>query len=119
MNTTNNNNLVSYSTDGCIITSNSNWLTVSSTPGTTISTSTTFFNNMTQQNFNNMTQQNFVAVFLVERNDDNKIIKSTHLKSLWVETKPGISLDYAVARVVGTNEDPSKIIFKVLQTVTF
>lgn len=111
MNTTNNNNLVSYSTDGCIITSNSNWLTVSSTPGTTISTSTTFFNNMIQQNF--------VAVFLVERNDDNKIIKSTHLKSLWVETKPGISLDYAVAKEVGTNEDPSKIVFKVIYTVTF
>jgi len=68
---------------------------------------------------NIMTQQNHVAVFLVERNNDNKIIKSKFLKDVWVETKPGASLDYAVAKEIGTLDQPENIIFKVIQTFTF
>lgn len=70
-------------------------------------------------NTNNMVKQVRVAVFTVERNEDNKVISSTFVKELWVEVKNGASLELAVAKHLDKDFDASKTVIKELQTVQF
>lgn len=70
-------------------------------------------------NSNNMNKQVKVAVFTVERNEDNKVISSTFVKELWVEIKNGASLELSVAKQLDKDFDPSTTIIKELSSVTF
>lgn len=70
-------------------------------------------------NLNNMNKQVKVAVFTVERNEDNKVISSTFVKELWVEIKNGASLELSVAKQLDKDFDPSTTIIKELSSVTF
>ncbi len=80
---------------------------------TVISTGTNQFK------INNVQQQVKVAAFHVKRNEDNEIISSTIIDELWVEKKPGVSIDYAVAKAIKIDLDPSEIVIKEIYTVTF
>lgn len=68
----------------------------------------------------NKIMQNKVAVFKLEKNEDNKIIKTEFLKELWVETENGQSVDFQVARDIDLKKyEASDLVIKVIQTVTF
>jgi len=81
--------------------------------GTIISTDTNQFK------INSMQQQVKVAAFHVKRNEDNKIISSTIIDELWVEKKPGVSIDYAVAKAIKGSYGIDEIVIKEIYTVTF
>ena len=70
-------------------------------------------------NSNNMNKQVKVAVFTVERNEDNKVVSSTFVKELWVEVKNGASLELTIAKQLDKDFDPSTTIIKELSSVTF
>ena len=70
-------------------------------------------------NSNNMNRQTKVAVFTVERNEDNKVVSSTFVKELWVEIKNGASLELTVAKQLDKDFDPSTTIIKEIFSVTF
>ena len=70
-------------------------------------------------NSNNMNRQTKVAVFTVERNEDNKVVSSTFVKELWVEIKNGASLELTVAKQLDKDFDPSTTIIKEVHSVTF
>jgi hypothetical protein len=70
-------------------------------------------------NQNNMSKQVRVAVFTVERNEDNKVTSSKFVKELWVEVKNGASIDLAVAKQLDKDFDPSTTVIKEINSVTF
>ena len=70
-------------------------------------------------NQNNMVKQTKVAVFTVERNEDNKVTSAKLVKELWVEVKNGTSLDLAVAKQLDKDFDPSTTVIKEIYSVTF
>lgn len=76
-------------------------------------------NSITVSNSNNMNTQSFVAVFTVERSEDNKVISSKFVKELWVEQKPGTSLELAVAKQLDKDFDPETTVIKTIYTVSF
>lgn len=74
--------------------------------------------------FNVTTNQNTmkqvkVAVFTVERNEDNQITSTKLLKELWVQVKNNTSLDLLVAKELGNDFDPETTVVKTIQSVTF
>ena len=88
--------------------------------GTIVSTGTISLSNFQNQfKINNMQQQVKVAAFHVKRNEDNKIISSTIIDELWVEKKPGVSIDYAVAKAIKGSYGIDEIVIKEIYTVTF
>lgn len=70
-------------------------------------------------NSNNMNKQVKVAVFTVERNEDNKVTSSKFVKELWVEVKNGASLELSVAKHLDKDFDPSTTIIKEVSSFTF
>ena len=72
-------------------------------------------------NSSNMTQiqQVKVAVFLVKRNEENEIISSTIIDEFWIEKKSGTSIDFAVAKSLKEDYEPSEIVIKELWHITF
>jgi len=70
-------------------------------------------------NQNNMVKQTKVAVFTVERNEDNKVTSAKLVKELWVEVKNGTSLDLAVAKELDKDFDPSTTVVREIYSVTF
>ncbi len=70
-------------------------------------------------NQNNMVKQVKVAVFTVERNEDNKVTSAKLVKELWVEVKNGTSLDLAVAKELDKDFDPSTTVIREIYSVTF
>jgi hypothetical protein len=70
-------------------------------------------------NQNNMVKQTKVAVFTVERNEDNKVTSAKLVKELWVEVKNGTSLDLAVAKELDKDFDPSTTVIREIYSVTF
>jgi hypothetical protein len=70
-------------------------------------------------NPNNMVKQVKVAVFTVERNEDNKVTSAKLVKELWVEVKNGTSLDLAVAKQLDKDYDPSNTVIKEIYSVSF
>jgi hypothetical protein len=93
------------------------------TSGTTLTTGTTIYGGLTlNNNGTSMNQQVKVAVFRVERNKHNEIKSSTFLDEYWIEKKPGVSIDYAVAlelqsRGLGKTK-ADEIVIKEIYTVT-
>ena len=74
---------------------------------------------LTVSNSNNMNKQVKVAVFTVERNEDNKVISSTFVKELWVEVKNGASLELSVAKHLDKDFDPSTTTIREIYSFTF
>lgn len=70
-------------------------------------------------NSNNMNRQVKVAVFTVERNEDNKVVSSKFIKELWVEVKNGASLELSVAKELDKDFDPANTIIKELYSFIF
>ena len=93
------------------------------TSGTTLTTGTTIYGGLTlNNNGTSMNQQVKVAVFRVERNKHNQIKSSTFVDEYWIEKKPGVSIDYAVAlelqsRGLGKTK-ADEIVIKEIYTVT-
>lgn len=81
------------------------------------SISTSITNSIT--NTNNMNRQVQVAVFTVERNEDNKVTSSKFVKEIWVEVKNGASLELSVAKHLDKDFDPSTTIIRELFSFTF
>ena len=86
-------------------------------PGFT--TGTTVYGSLTlKNNTNSMNQQAKVAVFHVTRNKYNEIKASRFIQEMWIEKKPGVSVDFAVARELGDEYEASEIVIKEIYTVT-
>ncbi len=83
-------------------------------PNTTTINGSLILNN----NSSSMNQQVKVAVFRVERNKHNEIKSSTFITEMWIEKKPGVSIDYAVAKQLDTKYEANEIIIKEIYTVT-
>ena len=65
-----------------------------------------------------MNQQVKVAVFQVTRNKHNEIKSSTFIDEFWIEKKPGISIDFAVAKKLDGKYEADEIVIKEQYTVT-
>lgn len=68
---------------------------------------------------NNMNKQVKVAVFTVERNENNKVTSSKFVKEIWVEVRNGASLELSVAKHLDKDFDPSTTIIKEVSSFTF
>jgi hypothetical protein len=73
---------------------------------------------LTLTNTNSMNQQVKVAVFKVTRNKNNEIKSSEFITEMWVENKPGVSIDFVVARKLDGKYDAYEIVIKQIFTVT-
>jgi hypothetical protein len=92
--------------------------------GTTIYTDNTILStgvtlSQAISNSNNMNKQVKVAVFTVERNEDNKVISSKFVNELWVEIKNGASLELSVAKQLDKDFDPSTTVIREIASFTF
>lgn len=83
--------------------------------GLTAGGSTLTFSNQETMN----QQQVKVAVFKVTRNKEGKVTSSTFLSEFWIERKPGVSIDYAVAKQLKEDLSPDQIVIKEIYTLTF
>ena len=89
------------------------------TSGTTLPTGTTIYGSLTlNNNGTSMNQQVKVAVFRVTRNKHNEIKASEFIQEMWIEKKPGVSIDFAVARELGDEYEAAEIVIKEIFTVT-
>jgi hypothetical protein len=110
--TTNCNGTINTYADG-------NWATPLSGGGGTINYPNNLGLSTAVTHLNNMNKQVKVAVFTVERNEDNKVTSSTFVKELWVEVKNGASLELSVAKQLDKDFNPSTTIIKEIYSVTF
>jgi hypothetical protein len=121
--TSNHSGITGISTLGYSETINSG-IGVFTSPNNTVLTTTSngsTYTSLSQAiaNSNNMVRQTKVAVFTVERNENNKIISTTFIKELWVELKNETSLDLAVAKQLDKDYDPANTVIKQIYSVTF
>jgi hypothetical protein len=76
-------------------------------------------NNSTINNMNKV-QNQFVAIFKIERNDENEITSAKFIKELWIETKNGSSVDFEVAKDKDISKyEANEIAIRTIYTVTF
>jgi len=92
--------------------------------GTTIYTDNTILNtgvtlSQAITNSNNMSKQVKVAIFTVERNEDNKVTSSKFVKEFWVENKNGSSIVLAAAKQLDKDYDPDTTIIREITSITF
>jgi len=88
--------------------------------GTIISNGNDYYSISTAiTNSNNMNKQVKVAVFTVERNEDNKVTSSKFVNEIWVEVKNGASLELSVAKQLDKDFDPSTTVIKEITSFTF
>lgn len=73
---------------------------------------------LTISNSNNMNEQVKVAVFKVTRSKHNEIKSSEFITEMWIEKKPGVSIDFIVARKLDGKYDAYEIVIKQIFTVT-
>ena len=99
------------------ITATGTWNTTTNNQysGFTAAGTTLTFSN--QQTMNQ--EQAKVAVFKVTRNKEGNVTSSTFLNELWIERKPGVSIDYAVAKQLKEDLSPDQIVIRVVYTLTF
>ena len=99
---------------------NYDWNQFNGGSGTTLSNGSNYNSISTAIiNQNNMNKQVKVAVFTVERNEDNKVISSTFVKEIWVEVKNGASLELIVAKQLDKDFNPSTTIIREIHSFTF
>ena len=84
------------------------------TPNSTTINGNLVFNN----NSSSMNQQVKVAVFKVTRNKHNGIKSSEFITEMWIEDKPGVSIDFAVAKKLDNKYEANEIVIKQIFTVT-
>ena len=70
-------------------------------------------------NQNNMVKQVKVAVFTVERNEDNKVTSAKFINELWVEVKNGTSLELSVAKQLDKDFDPETTVIREIHVCMF
>ena len=105
-------------THGTAITSNGTLAAGSSIHGTTLTTGTTIYGGLTlNNNSSSMNQQVKVAVFKVTRNKHNEIKSSAFIQEMWIERKPGISLEYAVGKALKYQYEADEIVIKEIYNV--
>jgi hypothetical protein len=73
---------------------------------------------LTLTNPNNMNQQVKVAVFKVTRNKNNEIKSSEFITEMWIENKPGVSIDFAVAKKLDNKYEADEIVIKQITTIS-
>jgi hypothetical protein len=73
---------------------------------------------LTVTNTNNMNQQVKIVVFKVTRNKHNEIKSSEFITEMWIENKPGVSIDFAVAKKLDNKYEADEIVIKQIFTVT-
>jgi len=73
---------------------------------------------LTLTNPNNMNQQVKVAVFKVTRNKHNEIKSSEFITEMWIENKPGVSIDFAVAKKLDNKYEANEIVIKQIFTIS-
>ena len=83
------------------------------TPVTAINGSLTLNNNISSMN-----QQVKIAVFKVTRNKHNEIKSSEFITEMWVENKPGVSIDFTVAKKLDNKYEADEIVIKQILTVS-
>jgi hypothetical protein len=107
-------------TSGGYTTINGSSCTTLGTTGTNyISSGTTISGGLIlNNNISSMNQQVKVAVFHVTRNKHNEIKSSTFIDEFWIEKKPGISIDFAVAKKLDGKYEADEIVIKEQYTVT-
>jgi hypothetical protein len=89
------------------------------TTGTTNDTSTTINGNLVlNNNSTSMNQQVKIAVFKVTRNKHNEIKSSEFITEMWIENKPGVSIDFAVAKKLDNKYEADEIVIKQIFTVS-
>jgi hypothetical protein len=104
---------------GYTITNGSSCTTLGTTGTNYISSGTTISGGLTlNNNISSMNQQVKVAVFHVTRNKHNEIKSSTFIDEFWIEKKPGISIDFAVAKKLDGKYEADEIVIKEQYTVT-
>ena len=81
--------------------------------GTTINGNLVLNNNSTSMN-----QQVKIAVFKVTRNKHNEIKSSEFITEMWIENKPGVSIDFAVAKKLDNKYEADEIVIKQIFEVT-
>ena len=115
MNDTNFNGMFGNSS----IVNSSNYPIGDYTSGTTLSTGTTIYGGLTlNNNSTSMNEQVKVAVFKVTRNKHNEIKSSEFITEMWIEKKPGVSIDFAVAKKLDNKYEADEIVIKEVYTVT-
>lgn len=98
---------------------------LSGNSGCTLSgTGTTLNTNLSGYTFNpnpnKMTiRQAKVAVFTVERNEENEVVSTKFVKELWVQVKNGGSLDLAVAKELKGDFDPETTVIREIHSFSF
>jgi hypothetical protein len=112
------NNQANYMTTGCTIATSGYGGTMLGT-GTNYTPNTTTINGnlVLNNNSTSMNQQVKVAVFQVTRNKHNEIKSSEFITEMWIEKKPGISIDFAVARELGDEWNADEIVIKEIYHV--
>ena len=104
---------ISVYVDGSNLTVNSGQPLWTAPAGTCIN-GTLILNNKAEKSMN---QQTKVAVFKVTRNEEGAITATKNIGEYWIEKKPGISIDYAVAKLMKEDLSPEEIIIKEIFTV--
>jgi hypothetical protein len=105
------NNLANYMTTGCTI-------VPSGYGGTMLGTTTINGNLVLNNNSTSMNQQVKIAVFKVTRNKHNEIKSSEFITEMWIENKPGVSIDFAVAKKLDNKYEANEIVIKQIFTVS-
>lgn len=107
-------------TSGGYATINGGSCTTLGTTGTNyISSGTTISGGLIlNHNTTSMNQQVKVAVFKVTRSKHNEIKSSEFITEMWIENKPGVSIDFAVAKKLDGKYEADEIVIKQIFTVT-
>jgi uncharacterized protein YcbX len=74
--------------------------------------------NSNQINQKTMNQQAKVAVFKVTRNEDGGITSSNFIEEFWIQKKPGVSIDYTVAKLLKGDYPADEIVIREILAVT-
>jgi hypothetical protein len=113
------NNLANYMTTGCTIAPSGYGGTMLGT-GTNYTPNTTTINGnlVLNNNSTSMNQQVKIAVFKVTRNKHNEIKSSEFIIEMWIENKPGVSIDFAVAKKLDNKYEADEIVIKQIFTVS-
>ena len=113
------NNQANYMTTGCTIATSGYGGTILNT-GTNYTPNTTTINGnlVLNNNSTSMNQQVKIAVFKVTRNKHNEIKSSEFITEMWIENKPGVSIDFAVAKKLDNKYEADEIVIKQITTIS-
>jgi predicted nucleic acid-binding protein len=114
INSTTTTTLTGLGLTGTISTNGLNTYSTTVSPDFIFSTISNYMENNTSQS-----QQVKVAVFEIERDEDQKVISTQFINEFWIEHKPKANLTLAVAKKLAKDVDLDKIVIKELSRTTF